>query len=447
MKRASAWAVSTVFLLSLSACADLKTIGRRTMLPLSNNTGGIAIHLDAQQRLVVYKALGQYCAEPSPDALAAYASALGLGVSAPSQGAASLASASQSSAGSIGLRTQSITLMRDALYRMCEAYMNGALGPAQVATLLGRSQDLTAVILAVEQLTGVVAANQVILTGTAGAGASASLLSNQQLLDAARKNEEAKAKSLEEAKKERESAEEERNEKKKEVKDAEDAHSNASDEEVNSLKAELDRKKAELNGAESKLTSAENQVKAKEERLDDARQTREAIEAQKDAALTDAVANTSSAGQFSIPVPRKELSKDATEAIAAAVHGMVTKVLDKEYTQDSCMALLTYVPPGLEKWTKDQQAGYERVRDLCMQLVSKNLFEVITKTETTFGPDATTDQFKKALDSDLTLRSRLDEWLKRNGLKISSALLLYGGAQYAPLRERALKELTTPGNP
>ena len=114
----------------LSACADLQTIGRRTALPNNNASDpyGVAIHLDANQRLVIVQ--GQkYCAEPSPDAFAAYAASLGLGISAPTQGAASAAQALQSSAGSIGLRTQSITLMRDALYRMCEAANNANLNP------------------------------------------------------------------------------------------------------------------------------------------------------------------------------------------------------------------------------------------------------------------------------------------------------------------------------
>lgn len=58
--------------------------------------------------------------------------------------------------------------MRDALNRMCEAYGNGAIGEAQVVTLLNRSQDLTAVIFAVEQLTGAVTANQFAVTGSSG---------------------------------------------------------------------------------------------------------------------------------------------------------------------------------------------------------------------------------------------------------------------------------------
>lgn len=183
-------------LMTLTACADLQTVERRTTLPFSDETAphdGVAIHLDAQQRLVMFH-LNKYCAEPSPDALAAYAASLGLGASTAGKNAESMSQGMQGAAGSIGLRTQSITLMRDALYRVCEAASNGNLNSIEVAKLLHQSQDLTAVILAVEQLTGAVAANQIYLTGTTSASATANLVSNQQALDAVRKSEADKKK-------------------------------------------------------------------------------------------------------------------------------------------------------------------------------------------------------------------------------------------------------------
>jgi len=154
-------------------CANMNTIDRATSL-YSTNDKGKAIHLDSQQRLLVVNAIGKYCAEPSPDAMAAFAAAAGIDASAPTQDAVSAAGSMSSSAASLGLRTQSITLMRDALYRMCEAYGNKMLSGPQVMTLLSRSQDLTAVILATEQLTGTVVAQQAALSVTASAGAALS---------------------------------------------------------------------------------------------------------------------------------------------------------------------------------------------------------------------------------------------------------------------------------
>ncbi|MBM3482652.1 MAG: hypothetical protein FJX66_05065 [Alphaproteobacteria bacterium] len=116
----------------MGACANFESIGRRSNLPDDGSHESRAIHLDAKQRLVFAKGGGDrdddpaaVCAEPSPDALSAIAASAGIGASVPSQGAASAAAALQTSAASIGLRTQSITLMRDALYRVCEAYYSG----------------------------------------------------------------------------------------------------------------------------------------------------------------------------------------------------------------------------------------------------------------------------------------------------------------------------------
>ncbi len=187
--------------LILTACADFYSIGRTRVLPddpTSNH--GLAIHLDAQQRLMMVGKDGTYCAEASPDAMAAYAAALAASASATGYGSGSGSNASQSNIASIGLRTQSITLMRDALYRLCEATANGTVTPLSATQLLARSQDLTAVVVATEQLTGAVAANQAILTGTSNAGGSASMMSNDALAAQARKTVEAREQQLQQAK-------------------------------------------------------------------------------------------------------------------------------------------------------------------------------------------------------------------------------------------------------
>jgi hypothetical protein len=113
---------------------------------------GKAIHLDDQQRIVLSPAgTGRFvCGEPSPDALAAYAAAIGGDVAITGQDAGSPESAA-ADAGSIGLRTQSITLMRDALYRICEAYESGQFSESQARTLMARLQDLAADASALEQ--------------------------------------------------------------------------------------------------------------------------------------------------------------------------------------------------------------------------------------------------------------------------------------------------------
>ena len=152
-------------LLALAGCANLNTVERQTTLA----GGGVAVHLDAPQRVTISNSKGWACSEPSPDALQAYASSLGMGFGGPSAGSVSVAQALSASAGSIGLRTQSITLMRDALFRICELYFNGAINKEAAIQLLQRSQDLTLGVLAIEQLTGAVVAQQVMLTSSSAA--------------------------------------------------------------------------------------------------------------------------------------------------------------------------------------------------------------------------------------------------------------------------------------
>ncbi len=366
------WRLLTLCI-AIAGCANIDSISRTTPLP-KESAGGLAIHLDAKQRLVYVNSIQKVCAEPSPDALAAFASSLGFGGSAPSQGTVSLAQAIQGSAGSIGLRTQSITLMRDALYRVCEAYANGGIGAPQIMTLLARSQDVTAVILAVEQLTGAVAANQVILTGTAGAGASGSLLANQELLDAARKNEEQKAKDLEAAKAARDELKTQAAEAQTAVDVAKAVYdksiapgSTATEEERARLKSELDQKIKTRDDLNAKLAAAEENVTTTAALLAEAKQTRETIENMRNAALTNAVANTTTAGQFSPVVQRNQLSKGATEAISMAVVTMVTKVLDKDYTLDSCVALVTN--PPIKDYGDAYRKALDDAREQCVGLI------------------------------------------------------------------------------
>lgn len=191
MYRLLSLATASVVLLLLG-CANFNTIGRSTGLP----GDGKAIHLDAPQRVVYTNSSGDTCAEPSPDALEAYAASFSAHAKTPSGVDADLASAFAESSGSIGLRTQSITLMRDALYRVCEAHHNGAIGSQDTVLLLERSQDLTLGILAIEQLTGAVVARQVALSAGPNASAAKNANETSAALTQAQKDETAKKDAL-----------------------------------------------------------------------------------------------------------------------------------------------------------------------------------------------------------------------------------------------------------
>ena len=429
--------------IGLTACANMNTISRTTSLETGTNQGK-AVHLDIQQRLMIINEFGHYCSEPSPDALAAYAAAIGIGASTPTSGAASAAGSGQSSAASVGLRTQSITLMRDALFRMCEAYANGAVGPAQVATLLGRSQDLTAVVLAVEQLTGAVSANQAALTGTTAAESSASVVANQQLLETAIADEQRKQQRLEEAQADLTGAKAERDAAERALQEARNrrdaviADDNATTSQRKEAEDDVTFQEQKRTRAQLAVDSAQTRVESRQRALDTAQRTRETIEANQDAAVATASAATTTSGQFSTTGQRNVLDKQATEAIAKSVQAMVQTVLAKDYTEDSCMAMITYLPRDFKDWSPDQKSHLKRVQDLCAKFITKT---ITTRITTKFRADESSDRIDAWLRTSGN-RQRLRNWLKTQTPKINVFTLLQG--DFRDLRVRAIKRFQIP---
>ncbi len=126
--------------------------------PLGNlNT----LSIDAKQRLVLSSETGGWnrnepvaCAEPSPDALVAQAAAISGSLTSPESVGAAIGAASNESAGSIGLRTQTIQILRDGYYRICEAYQNGALSKADYQRVLLGVDSFITVVAAIETIGG-----------------------------------------------------------------------------------------------------------------------------------------------------------------------------------------------------------------------------------------------------------------------------------------------------
>ena len=111
------------------------------------------------------------CAEPSPDALKSTFLTLAAKASQNSVDALLDASYVQSEAPEyVGLRTQTIQLLRDAYFRLCEAFMNDGIDAVAYDVLQRRFQSQIVALLAVEQLTGAVTA------GRRGAAASPATL-------------------------------------------------------------------------------------------------------------------------------------------------------------------------------------------------------------------------------------------------------------------------------
>lgn len=148
----------------LVGCAEMTHLTRTRTLG-SNQ----AILIDAKQRAIFGRET-RVCAEPSPDALSALAASQGLNVATPEGTTVGQSLTVAETAAAIGLRTQSIQLMRDHMYRVCEAYLSAAIDEFTYRLLHRRFQTTMVGILAIEQLTGAMRPPAVVLAGSAALG-------------------------------------------------------------------------------------------------------------------------------------------------------------------------------------------------------------------------------------------------------------------------------------
>jgi hypothetical protein len=405
--------------LTLSACgAEFNSIGRRTTLPYDKQ---MAIHLDAQQRVVMVGRTGIYCAEPSPDAIAAYAQAAALGVSIPGQGAGSGAGASQSDVASIGLRTQSITLMRDALYRLCEASANNTVSGISATQLMARSQDLTAVVVAVEQLTGATVAAQAALTHSANANATATAIGGADQLDAANKNVERKQAALTRAKADKAAKDSEVTAQTTVAgtakSEAENPPTDATDSEKAALKQTAQREQLKLDNLTAQQTDLGTRVTDAENALQHAQDIADKVATQGTAADTSAGAGTSGLSEISQNTSEAGLTDVSAKEVAQSVENMVTTVLNKDYTGADCMVLLTNitsinVPAGREQLL---QSTIDQCKTLLEAKINAETAKYLTVAASYRAPDADTNRIRAAVAKNPELIPQMNADLKKFG--------------------------------
>ncbi|MGK5036572.1 hypothetical protein [Janthinobacterium sp. LB3P118] len=337
-------------LLLLSACANLHTINRTTDLPLN----GKAIHLDAPQRLVYADALGHTCAEPTPDALQAYISAAGAGVNS-GQNAASISMALSANAASVGLHSQSITLMREHLFRICEYAQNKSINPADTMLLMERSQDLTMGVLAIEQLTGAVVARQAALTGQGESAASAGVLATQAQLDKAEERLAEREGDLDD------------------VRDARIAQASASEQAQQALRdaAKADPKKTAAesktlqyaaSSTQLKLAQLDARLAAAQQAVDKAESERDALEKKIAAAVADSSASAAGTAQFRGGRVHSNVSPATARHLARASVEIVKAVLEKGHMTDNCINFMSSIR---EQPAARTDAPFQTMTTLC----------------------------------------------------------------------------------
>jgi hypothetical protein len=156
---------SAVTALPLLGCAD------HIFRPFDVDRGE-SLSVDARQRVILVTHKGGrtrdrtiVCTEPSPDAATARSAAgrvaAGLPSAAPDKDVqAAAATASGEAMALVAMRTQTVRLLRDGLYRACEAYMNGAIDQHQYNIVLLNIDKLMVTLLGVHAVGAMQAKSQ-----------------------------------------------------------------------------------------------------------------------------------------------------------------------------------------------------------------------------------------------------------------------------------------------
>lgn len=329
--------------------------------------------LDVKQRVVFATDLDVYgdgrttriiCAEPSPDALATISATAGANVATElaknaskrteveTSEDASRASASQSVSAAlaeqgafVGLRTQSIQLLRDTMYRLCEGYAAGAIQPSEFAAMQRRYQSTMMGLLAIEQLTRPVVAAQVALASNASTQAGPGPADAE--LERARDRLDELVKADTQAKVDLSNAELIHKEKTKLVEDNAKQTSEARAAATKSTEGDAAAKKAAGDAAAKPFEDARPELLNTQA---EARQTLNAAQIKATAAANsrrDAENEVASAkskvSSFAAGGGRfgeiREASASMTSTLATNVHSIV-KEINKSYLRDGCFSLL-----------------------------------------------------------------------------------------------------------
>jgi hypothetical protein len=261
------------------------------------------------------------CAEPSPDALSALAASQGANLNTGKGASAAESFAIAEAAGSIGLRTQSIQLLRDSMFRVCESYQNNELSPFMVQLLHQRFQTTMVSVLAIEQLTGAMRAPAMVLGGSSSVGNADAIVK----LSASR---ETQAASVTEAQKAYATASDEADKAEQDVAAKKAALDAAADDEAKAAaKTALDQAQEKAQEANAAKADADMTLASRKSGL---------------AAIDRALTLAQATGSASATGTMESLA--ANPASAQAVADAVTKIVDGTYklghTSDFCTALL-----------------------------------------------------------------------------------------------------------
>jgi hypothetical protein len=362
-------AVSLVFV--LCACAEMHALTSSTPAPAkqaappppSGSKAGVeayAATLDAKQRLFLANALGVICAEPSLDPHAALALSVS-GAGTADKAAVVAPPGPRDTAFGVAPRAQWSALMRDEMYRICEAYHNKAISGPQVAQLLSKTQDLTLATAAVEHLTDAVAGRQHAMPpiGSGDAAPSAGLTQLHGLVEVVQREEQRRNAALE-------AATQAVDKSKANLAQKQSAASSAGKRESAEEKEQL---AAAVVQAQVELAAAEQSVKDVQGQIEEAKKTRQAIEKGIEMAATEQKAGAPVARVLA-PLAPAPLDANSIAQVAISVKEIVAAVVNKSYLAEGCFAVLTAdrpVNPSVEETkARDEQFKF------CMSVVQSS---------------------------------------------------------------------------
>jgi len=324
--------VSVLLVVSLAGCARFNSIQRNVDLTTTSIT------IDAEQRVVISapdptRTIGNHyarivCAEPSPDVLKVRGSNFSALLDKAGKQDIELALSAAEAGQNIGLRTQSIQLLRDAMYRTCEGAAAGMIEKKEFEEIQERFQKLTAVLLATEQLTGAV---QPRLAPVLAVGGSSS--TGQGIQAAQTELDNAKAAQADQQKK--------ATDQQQVVATKQTAYDGVKDGTDEAAKIK----------AKNELDSAQNDLKSLTDRLGELQDNTAAAQQKRDAARGLTVNTQGTAILVQNTDPPRTIDKDTAQVIATAVSDMVTKVFDQDSASQRCLRY--YIESGRERVEKE----------------------------------------------------------------------------------------------
>lgn len=348
-----------------SGCAYLTTYTRSIDLQGTNS-----VAMDVKQRVVISQrrpgdagpsgeskepTTTVVCAEPSPDALTVLGASGGLSFSdGLAEKSANLSAALSESGAFVGLRTQSIQLLRDAMYRLCEGYAGRAVDGDEFASMQRRYQSTMMGLIAIEQLTRPVVAGQAALassaTASAGAGAGdAAVKAAQEDVD----KKQAAADEAREAATRAEAAQREAQQKVDANLSSLKAAEAKKDPSVDSLKAEAATLAKTRDDAQLESHIAKDKQRAADEAL---RRAKSALTTARTASSASAAGTAQLGG----------IGKAVTDSTAELAEGVtdIVKEINYSYTREGCLTLVTQLargdsskPPPLVTYMKSSRSG------------------------------------------------------------------------------------------